>query len=231
MVTTRPTGQHLRLAARYLPWSPPDQQGRLPLLWDPHPYYHLGRHILAPCTSTMPPSTGSAHSMGLLSHWIRPPLFHGIHSHAVLLGATSHDLASAHVRQLRHHPLDPATTWDPYPIGSAHLFALHTQRFRVGPSTSTTLSSAGSAHSMGPLSHWIRQPFWTPHPTNWRWHYLRCHPLDPPTAWDSYPIGSANLFGFLTPRPGVGTCTSTTTTSTGSAHSMGLLSLRIRQPL
>ena len=170
MVTTRPTGQHLRLAARYLPWSPPDQQGRPPLLWDPHPSYHLGRHILAPCTSTIPPSTGSAHSMGLLSHWIRPPLFHGIHSHAVPLGATSHDLASAHVRQLRHLPLDPPTAWDPYPIGSAHLFALHIQRFRVGPSTSTTLSSAGSAHSMGPLSHWIRQPFWTPHPTLWRWH-------------------------------------------------------------
>ena len=114
-------------SSRYLPWSPPDQQGRPPLLWDPHPSYHLGRHILAPCTSTMPPSTGSAHSMGLLSHWIRPPLFHGIHSHSVLLGATSHDLASAHVRLLRHHPLDPPTTWDLYPIGSAHLLALHIQ--------------------------------------------------------------------------------------------------------
>ena len=167
MVTTRPTGQHLRLAARYLPWSPPDQQGRLPLLWDPHPYYHLGRHILAPCTSTMPPSTGSAHSMGLLSHWIRPPLFHGIHSHAVLLGATSHDLASAHVRQLRHHPLDPPTTWDPYPIGSADLLDSTSHDLALAL---ITLSSTGSAHSMGFLSHWIRQPFWLPHPTTWRWH-------------------------------------------------------------
>ena len=202
-------------SSRCLPWSPPDQRGSTSV--SPRGICH-GHHQT---------SRADCH-------------FSGIHILTTTLGVTS----SPHVHLPCRHRQDPPTAWDSSPIGS------------VPPSfmESTATLSSWEPHPMiwhqpmyvsYAITHWIRPQHGIPIPLDpptflhstpnafalAQVRLLRCPPLDPPTAWDPYPIGSANLFRFLTPRPGVGTCTSTTTTSTGSAHSMGLLSLRIRQPL
>ena len=130
-----------------------------------------------------------------ITHWIRPQ--HGIPiplDPPTFLHSTSNAFALAQVRLLRCPPLDPPTAWDPYPIGSANLFGLHFLQIGVG----TTYA----------VIHWIRPQHGTPIPLDpptflassphdlalAHVRLLRRHPPDPPTAWDSYPFGSANLF-------------------------------------
>ena len=150
-----------------------------------------------------------------ITHWIRPQ--HGIPiplDPPTFLHSTSNAFALAQVRLLRCPPLDPPTAWDPYPIGSANLFGLHILQIGVG----TTYA----------VIHWIRPQHGTPIPLDpptflassphdlalAHVRLLRRHPLDPPTAWDSYPFGSATLIDIHTHPPVLGT----TSHGLASAH-------------